>query len=497
MNIITIYDNMVASRQPYLNQAEDVSKISLPDLNVTGQQFTKKPTSTADLQAVSRPYSNTAAHAIGRLATTLQSLVIPPSTNWFMLDIPTETKLQLQVAEAKGGLQPGTIEGIQSLARQAETMVLEKMAELDLYGKVGDAFRRLLVEGQVLFHVTKDFIRVVPLRCFTVERFNGNIIKVCIKEEYSKDGEDYDLYTLVNYETGKVYQQRSTQRDAKLIAANPKQYIVASSMVRDYEDYATSFATIYYPTIYSINFLSRHIHELAHWCAKNIIAVSPGLNMTVQEFKEKLARGDNVFSCPITPDGRLEGIGFLSAQTKLSDLAALTNELMRQEEMLARAFSLGITSQVRDLSGRERVTAQEILARSMEVDADAQSHAATLMSTFQRPLVDAFLTVLGVQLKMPDGSDTVKPIILAGANLLARTVKVNQLLTSISTIAQLNPEFVRQLNVQALFMEVAQAQGYQSAERFLLPPEAMMPQQQQQGTPMAPENGMTNGGNRQ
>lgn len=482
MNIISFYDEGVQRRQSYLNNAKDVAQVSLPDLNVDGQLYGVKNTSgNADLKAVSRPYSNTAAHAIGRLATTLQALVVPPSTPWFMLDLPVEVKLQFQIAESQGSLQPGTIEAVQALSRQAETLVLEKMAEHDLYGKVGDAFRRLLVEGQVVFHVTKEFVRVLPLRCFVVERFNGRMTKLALKEEYSRDGEDYDLYTLVNYETGKVYQQRSNQRDAKLIKASPKQYVVASSMVRDYEDYATSFASIYYPTIYSINLLSRHIHEISHWCAKNIVGVSPSLNMTVQEFKEKMERGDNVFACPITPDGRLEGIGFLSAQTKLADLAALSAELQRQEEMLARAFSLGITSQVRDITGRERVTAQEILARSTEVDADAQSHAATLMSTFQRPLVEAYLEVLGVQLKLPDGSDTVKPIILAGANLLSRMVKVNQLLTGIGTIASMNPEFVRRLNADALFMEVTQAQGYLNAERFLLPPDAQQPQPQTGG----------------
>lgn len=475
MDIRSIYDERVLVRQSYLNNARDVSKLSLPDLNVDGQLLSLRSNAGADLKAVSRPYSNTAAHAIGRLATTLQSLVVPPSTNWFMLDIPVEVKLQLQLAEGSGALAAGTVEGIQAISRQAETLVLEKMAEHDLYGKVGDAFRRLLVEGQVLFHVTKEFVRVIPLRCFVVERFNGALTKLVIKEEYKRDGEDYDLYTLVNYETGKVYQQKSTQKDAKLIKASPKQYVVASSMVRDYEDYATSFATIYYPTIYSINLLSRHIHEISHWCAKNIVGVSPVLNMTVQEFKEKMDRGDNVFSCPVTPDGRLEGIGFLSAQTKLADLAALSAELQRQEEMLARAFSLGITSQVRDISGRERVTAQEILARSTEVDADAQSHAATLMSTFQRPLVEAYIEVLGVQLKLPDGSDTVKPIILAGANLLSRMVKVNQLLTSMSAVAQMKPEFARRINDEELFKEIANAHGFENAERFLSPLDASQP----------------------
>lgn len=475
MNIQTIYDDLVAKRQSHLNNADEVARISLPDLNVRGNVTTVRNNSTADLKAISRPYSNAAAHAIGRLATTLQALVVPPNTNWFMLDLPVDVKLTLQIAEAQGQAQAGTVEGIQGLARQAETLVLEKMAEHDLYGKIGDAFRRLLVEGQVLFHVTKDFMRVIPLRCFVVERFNGNVTRVVIKEEYTKDGEDYDLFTLVDYEAGKVWQQKSTSQNAKVIKATPRQYFVASSMVRDYEDYATSFASIYYPTIYSINFLSKKIHEISHWAALNVIALSPALGMTVAEFKEKLEKGDNVFSLPVQPNGVAEGIGFISAQPKLADLAALTSELQRQQDMLSKAFSLGIASQTTALMGRERVTAQEIFARSTDVDADAQSHAATLMSTFQRPLVEAYLEILGVQLQLPDGRETVKPVILAGANLLSRMVKVNQLLGSISTIANFNPEFVRGLNLQALFMEVAQAQGYQNAERFLLPPEAQGP----------------------
>lgn len=484
MNIITTYDNSIAKREFFLSEAEKVARLTLPYINVRGGNAyaVTSRRDSADLAARSRPYSDAGGQSVSQFASSLKALLLPPNASWFKLSIPVEFQAQLEQ------MGPEATSQLDQLLSTAEEKLRSKMAEHGVYAEAEEALRRLLIEGQILCHVTADGLRVLPLRCFTVKRFNGKVRQICIKEYLETDnGNEINLYTLVDYVKGTVHQQRSDTQHAKRVAFSPKQYFVVTSMKPTLDDYAVSFANIYYGTIYAVNFLSKKIQEITHWAALNMIGIDPALQITPQEFKEKIESGDNVFSWPILPDGRTAQVGFFSAAPKAFDIQTLNFEMQRQEAILYKAFSLGISNQANSLQGRERVTAAEIIARTQELDANAQGHASTLMATFQQPLVEAYMEVLGIKIDLPNGESGIKPIILAGANLLSRMVKVNQLLTSIQTIAQLNPQFVAKLNDEALFLEVTSAQGYENAQRFLRPPEQLQPQDQ----PQQPSTGET------
>lgn len=478
MNIIPIYNELEPLRRPYLDDAADVAQIVNPDIDVLGKGVWRKTSRNADLKAVSRPYSTMPAYAIGQLASTLQAYILPTNSNWFLLDAPVDVRITLQIAQSQGKVPAGFTNAIRANAQQSESLVLEKMAEHDLHGKLGNFLERLLIEGQGVVHVTDNFTRFMPLRSFVVKRDSAaRAIQLIIKEDYADATDAYELYTYVDYTEGKVYQQKEGDENAKVIEDTPDQYFVAATTIDDNKDYATSIGSKFYANIYTVNFLSKKIQEITNWAALNIVALSQALDITVEEFQRKLENGENIFSAPVTPDGRLEGIGFISAASKLADLAALTNELRRQEEMLSQAFSLGIVGQTAALQGRERVTAQEIYARSNDVNASAQSQAATLMSTFQRPLVNAYLSVLGIALTLNDGRATIQPVILAGANTLSRMVKVNQLLGSVDAIAAIpQTPWTQGLDRNALFLEVTNAQGYPDAQRFFLQQQQQPPQ---------------------
>lgn len=481
---------MVPKREPFLQEADRVARITLPHLDVLGNGKRRNYTTTdPDLKAISRPYSDAGGQAMSQFASANKALILPPNAAWFKLGIPVEYEALLDQ------ISPDAAPAMDAMLGQGENKVTGKIAEHGVYGECEEGFRRLLAEGQQLCQVTLQGFRMLPLRCFCVKRKNGKVVRVVIKEELgSYEDQEDRLYTLIDYEKGAVWQQSGDAKNAKKVAFSPKQFFVVTTMQPTAGcDYATSFASLYFGTIYTINFLSKKIQEIVHWASVNLLGIDPAIQITPQEFKEKIERGDNVFSWPILPDGRTAQVGFFSAQSKVADLATLTQEMQRHEAILYRAFSLGIIQQSAELAGRERVTAAEIVARTQEIDATAQGHASTLQATFQQPLVEAYLDILGITVQLPNGQQGIKPIILAGANMLSRMVKVNQLLGSVSTIASI-PEtpWTAGLDRNALFLEVARAQGYENAERFLLPPQPP-PEQAGPAGPTPPEP-MLNGG---
>jgi type 1 glutamine amidotransferase len=475
MDIPSLYEQMESARKPYLDNAHLVSLVTIPDLDVLGNNCYKVQygDSGKDRWAWQRPYTSTCTYAVTRLSNTIHNLLVPSSVNWFKLGLPIQTKMALQMAEAAGQYQQGTTAAIEQAAAQGETMVLEKMAEHGLYSRSSQPFIRFLIEGQFVAHVTNGYVRFLPLRSFVVKRKYGSVETLILKEELE---EDVYLYTHVDYKRGTVKQQRSDQKTAKQVNWKPSHFVVVAGPVEDDRDYAVSYALRHYPTMWSINYLSAKIQELTNWSALNIMVLDNtinggGNNMTIQEFQEKLARGDNVFSGIATPDGRMGGIGFFSAASKSTDIAILSQELARQEQMLTLAFSLGLTAQASQIQGRERVTSYEIEVRRQEVDSSMQAFASVLESTFQRPIVEAYVDILGIALPTDNGQPTVRPVIVAGANLLNRTIQTNGLY---QVMAQINniPEtaFSQRIDRFRLFVDMAKSMGLQDPEKYILPP---------------------------
>ncbi|HYF15763.1 MAG TPA: portal protein [Phycisphaerales bacterium] len=310
MNILELYDELVPKREPFLQEADRIARLTLPHLDVLGSGKRRSyETDDADLRATARPYSDAGAQAVSQFAAALKALLLPPNAMWFKLAVPVEFETQLQQ------VGPEAVAAMDGMLAMAEDKPRSKMAEHGVYGECEEGFRRLLIEGQQVCHVTSEGFRMLPLRCFCVKRKNGKVVRIVIKEETYEDGEEAALYTLVDYAKGGVWQQTDKQKTARRVNASPKQYFVVTSMKPTAGcDYATSFASLYQGTLYTINFLSKKIQEITHWAAVNVLGIDPSLQITPQEFQEKLQRGDNVFSFPPLPDGRMAGISFFSAQ---------------------------------------------------------------------------------------------------------------------------------------------------------------------------------------
>ncbi|MGH7130330.1 MAG: portal protein [Phycisphaerales bacterium] len=420
-------------------------------------------------QSLPRPLNNAGTRCVTGLASTLVSLLVPTSTDWFDLDIPLEIKATLD---------PTTYEASKTLTAVLKQRIFDLQMEHGLPAQLAAAMPRLLVEGQFVIQVTNERLRFIPLRSFGVSRYNGKVCKIIIQEladDQNKDSNDeVYLYTLVDYEKDKVYQQKTGQKDARVVDFSPKQYVLPTTSVPQIENYACGYAWDYYGTIFEINKKTESLSKIVTMAGISALFIDPNALFTPREFMDALQQGKNIIS------GFAKDISPFTMQEKLADAAAITADIQRLEADLARAFLLGIYLYEQ---GVQPKTATEIMKRTQEVDAATQALASTLMNTLQKPLVEAYMHVLDINIQI-QGKPAIRPVIIAGSSKLSKLVQANGLLSAMQAAAAINPQFVQQIDGTKVFKMIAQANGVLDADSYLLPPQAQMPQQGQ--VPPAP-----------
>lgn len=454
MDIISAYRDGEQEREPYLRIAEMLADITMPWLKVRGRRgFTtnKALFKGEEYESLNRPFSNAGTMAVSSLASSIQSLLF--GNDWFDLVIPLDVQLKLP---------PETIGAGKTLTAVLEQRLNDKMAEHGLYAQMGPSLQRLQIEGNVLVHLHKDFARVLPLRSFIVKRVNGVLQHVCIEEQIGEDkGEPQMLYTYVDYQKGKVYQQKSGQKQAKEIAASPKHYMIVTDYVPLLESYGIGYAWRFYGTIKAINDLSRDLQRIVKWMAVNLLLIDPSSNVTPRELIDTIEQGKDVLSA--IPQ---EFSMFAAAKEKTLEIQYITAEIVRLTAELQQAFLVGL---IGFQTNRDRVTATEILGRTEQVNSATQSLVSSLMATLQKPLVDGYMDLLDIKITL-DGVPAVRPLIIAGSNRLSKLVQANSLIATLQAVASFKPGFEQRIDDTELFRIIAQAQGVVDAESLLLPP---------------------------
>lgn len=473
MDIRGEYESLTFRRQQYLLNAEQLADNTLPWLKprgFRGSGFTdlQMANSMPYYQNVVKPYSNAGGQAISSLVSSMQATLTPAGADWFDLRVPNEIRMKLPPDAQKQSDQ---------LTAVLKQNIIDKMSDHGLYAEIGPMMERLFVEGQVVIHVSEDELRVVPLRSFVTRRSNGKLRHMIMEEIVGQQGDGDNatpiiLYTKVDYENKKVYQQRSTAKEARLVKDTIDQYIVVVAIQPQVEDYAIGYAWQYFGTIKAINDNTKASMAIIKWCAINAVFVDPTSPTGPRDLLDMIEQGKNVMSGDVEAFKMFTCLGAGKAQ----ELAIIAAEIQRLQAELNRAFLTGIFPQGEPT--RERVTAQEVTFRTSQLDGATQSLASTLMMSLQKPLVQAYMYVLKIDKIKVGNIEAIKPIILAGSNKLSKMVQINGLLASLQTVEQVIPGFGNAIDARALFQKLWQANGLIDGDSVLKSPEQIQAEQQ-------------------
>lgn len=488
-NVAALYERLSTYRDPFLNRARDCSKVTIPSL-IPDDNF-------GDRGKFKTPYQSMGARGVNYLASKLLITLFPPNAAFFKLEVDDlALRVSEQGPEVKAELD-------QALVR-VEHAVMSVLEAANGRASMHEAFKHLLVGGNVLLYVDSEGIKVIHLNRFCIQRDPmGNVAKIVVQEEVmpdvlpdgfleqSTDSEEMDpdrksvkIYTCVKYDRGKChwYQEAMGKEIPGThgeCAADASPWIPLRFNRVDSEEYGRGYVEEYYGDLLALESLYQAILEGSAAAAKILFLVNP--NGTTRP--RTLANAPN----GAIVQGNAADVTVVQSQ-KAQDLGIAMQTVERIEGRMQYAFLLNTAIQ----RPGERVTAEEIRYMSQELEAGVGGLYSILTQELQLPLVRRLMHLLRKQRKLPpfpkaDGKSIVNPKPVTGLDAIGRGDDRNKLVDFLTTVGQaLGPEALQQyINVPEALMRLASAESIdttnlvKTADELQAEQEAAQQQQQE------------------
>ena len=443
------YDQLKTNRDPFLQRGRDCSKVTIPSICPDSNQ--------GDHGKLKTPWQSTGARGIAHLSHKLLITLLPPNTPFFKLEIDSlALQIEEQGPEIKTELDTALVK-----VEQATMTMLETMSAR---ASLNQAFRQLLVTGNVLLYVLPDGIRVIHLQDYCVVRDPmGHITEILIEEEVypealpdgflpdQKEEETLEptkksikVHTCVKFENGVAtwYQEAKGKEIANTYGRCPENcspWIVLRYEKLDSEDYGRSHTEQYYGDLTALESLYQAVIEAAAAASKILFLCNPN-GTTRPRTLSSAANGAIV-------QGNAADVTVVQAN-KQADLQIANSTIDRIEGRLQFAFLLNSAIQ----RPGERVTAEEIRYMAQELEASIGGFYSILTQELQLPLVRRLIYMLQKKGKLPEfpnSQETGEPLVLpkavTGLEGIGRGDDMNKLTEFLGVTQQvLGPEIAQQ-----------------------------------------------------
>ena len=443
------YDQLKTTRDPFLQRGRDCSKVTIPSICPDSNQ--------GDHGKLKTPWQSTGARGIAHLSHKLLITLLPPNTPFFKLEIDSlALQIEEQGPEIKTELDTALVKVEQACMTSLETMSAR--------ASLNQAFRQLLVTGNVLLYVLPDGIRVIHLQDYCVVRDPmGHVTEILIEEEVypealpdgflpdQKEEETLEatkksmkIHTCVKLEDGMAtwYQECKGKEIPDTYGRCPENaspWIVLRYEKLDSEDYGRSHTEQYYGDLTALESLYQAVIEAAAAASKILFLCNPN-GTTRPKTLSSAANGAIV-------QGNAQDVSVVQAN-KQADLQIANSTIDRIEGRLQFAFLLNSAIQ----RPGERVTAEEIRYMAQELEASIGGFYSILTQELQLPLVRRLIYMLQKKGKLPEfpnSQETGEPLVLpkavTGLEGIGRGDDMNKL-TEFLTLTQqvLGPEIAQQ-----------------------------------------------------
>ena len=457
------YDALSSDRSPFLNTADEATKLTLPYLITRDEN-------QSSARNLSTPWQSVGAKGVVALASKLMLATLPPQTSFF--------KLQLNDSELGEDFPPELRSELDLSFAKIERTILESIAASNDRVVIHQALKHLVVAGNVLIFMGKEGLKMYPLNRYVLERDgNGNVIEIVTKErinkkliedelpkdllenqsivdEYSDTSpdNDCDVYTHVRREGNKFVWHQEVYGH-KLKNSNGNSPIDSTPWLPlrfnsvDGENYGRGRVEEFMGDLKSLEALSQALVEGSAAAAKVVFTISPSSTTKPQT----LANAGN----GAIVQGRPDDIGVVQVG-KTADFATAYQMSQTIEKRLSEAFLILSVRQ------SERTTAEEVRMTQMELEQQLGGLFGLLTAEFLVPYLNRKLSTFQKTGEIPRlPKKIVKPTIVAGVNALGRGQDRESLAAFLTTIAQtMGPEAIMQhINPEEVIKRLAAAQG--------------------------------------
>jgi hypothetical protein len=460
------YDALSSDRSPFLNTADEATKLTLPYLITRDEN-------QSSARTLKTPWQSVGAKGVVALASKLMLATLPPQTSFF--------KLQLNDNELGEEYPPEVRSELDLSFAKIERTILESIAASNDRVVIHQALKHLVVAGNVLIFMGKEGLKMYPLNRYVLERDgNYNVIEIVTKERINKkliedelpkellekqgvvdeyadtvgngQDNDCDVYTHVRREGNKfvwhqeVYGHKlKNSNGSSPIDSTPWLPLRFNSV--DGENYGRGRVEEFMGDLKSLEALSQALVEGSAAAAKVVFTISPS---STTKPSTLAAAGNGAIV-----QGRPDDIGVVQVG-KTADFATAYQMVQTIEKRISEAFLILSVRQ------SERTTAEEVRMTQMELEQQLGGLFGLLTAEFLVPYLNRKLSTFQKTGEIPRlPKKIVKPTIVAGVNALGRGQDRESLAAFLTTITQtMGPEAIMQhINPEEVIKRLAAAQG--------------------------------------
>ncbi|MAH44901.1 phage tail protein [Candidatus Pacearchaeota archaeon] len=443
-SVASLYERLALQRDPYLERARDVSKLTIPHL-LTDEGHNES-------NKLYTPYQSVGSRAVASLGSKLLMALYPPNTPFF----------RLMVDPYKLGSfsdDPDIRTEVETTLNEIEQAVMTEIETRSYRPAIHEALKQLIIAGNCLVHLNDDGdLMTYKLDRYVVKRDpEGAVQLIILKEtiapsmlpenlrELSEQQTDrvedvVDVYTCIHrVDAGsfEIWQEVLGEKVEETVGTYPADklpWIALRMEVVTGQSYGYGYATSYLGDLKSLEGLSQSIVEAAAVSSKCIFLVDPAS----QTRARTLADAPN----GAIREGRATDVTVVNMGNKGADLRIAMETINTIRERLSMAFLMhqGIQRQA------ERQTATEWRILAQELEEVLSGTYSLLSSEFQLPLVTLIMDRMTKQRRLPSiPKDIVHPVIVTGIEALGRGHDLQRLDVFIQgAIQSLGPEMLAQ-----------------------------------------------------
>ena len=491
------YEQLLQYRNAYQQAAYNSAALTIPALVPSTSDSKNKDDRTRAQLPV--PAQSLGARGVNNLSAKMLLALFPPNTPLFRYIVSAD--IQLQSA-------PDELTYVNEMLAERESVVTSDIEQKKYRPKLIEAFKQLIVAGNVCLLLSEGQIRVFRMDRYVVKRDPmGRVDTIIIRESFSQENlpkriqkiydakvkegmeydrdQDIDVYTCVKRQ-GKQFKEYQEVMGEKIegsegsFPVDSPRWLPLTFVRVDGEDYGRGYVEEFIGDLTTYDGLSRAIREDAAIAAQTIFMVDPNSPPGLEKALTNAPNGGFVRGDA--------GMVIASRVDKNADMnvAAGTAEQLKAD--LSYAFLLNSAVQ----RTGDRVTAEEIREVARELEDTQGGIFSVLSEELILPLVQAHerqLESKNMIAPLPD--NMVNPAITTGFDAIGRNhdlVRLTGVLNDIGMLAQLNPEAVEYLNVPGMVAEIFLGHSV-SAEGKMLKPEEVQANKQAQQEAMMMQQG--------
>jgi len=463
MSIKTDFDTANSRRAGHLSKARECAALSIPDvLPMSGSQGAN--------DANPGVFSSMGPTGTRNLTGKLLLALYPPAFPWF--GFRPGARLQSE-------LSPELLARMESYLYARELLVRLKMDRTGFRAKMRRMLEHLLVAGDALAHLTRTYalqvhrldqwvcqrgvdgkpLWVIYREKAAEEELSDEVLSVAgLKREDIRKSQDQrvEMYTRIRrtpegqWETTQELNEKDIPGSRSVEPVCP--FVSPGYVEIEGEDYSRSFIEEVIGDLRASNGLWFQLTVGAAIAAKDHPVIDPTSGLKARDLQQP---SGTVLYGRVTADGRVAGL----AHTRVDKNADFTFVLASVQAIDARLDKamLVISGSQRDA---ERVTAQEVMQVSGELEGALAGVYSEIAEELQRPFLTRFVYQMeadGLLPPLPPAiRDAVDVEIVTGMAALSRQINVQALQAAVESIARL-PGGLRRVDIDRMALDILRA----------------------------------------